>query len=126
MGENLFCYLEMNFEEFKEEVNEFKNGFNKEIELTVNENIRGIELNGGKVKIAASEVESIEPVCLSNKYRIDAILFDLKNGALLFREDNTFLQILDSEFNYTKTPLPVVEIESVDEEKITGEETQEE
>ncbi|PTD94080.1 hypothetical protein C9439_04360 [archaeon SCG-AAA382B04] len=116
----------MDFEEFREEVTEFKNGFNEEIEVAVNEEIRGIELDGGKVRVAASEVEGIEPVCLSNKYRIDAVLFDLKNGALLFREDNTFLQILDSEFNYTKTPLPVVEIESVDEEKITGKETRKE
>ncbi len=112
----------MEFEEFEREVIEFKNGFNKEIEISINEAIRGIELNNGKVRIAASEVESITPVCLSNKYRIDAILFDLKNGALLFREDNSFLQILDSEFNYKKTPLPVIEIESIDEEKIVNEE----
>ncbi len=100
----------MDFEIIREDVSEFRNSREAEVDIYTDEESQSLEVLNGRIRISSSEIKDVRPVSISSKYRIDAILIELTNGSLLFREDNSFLFVVDPEFEYKKDEAPVIDI----------------
>ncbi|GEM_PF-2810563 len=101
----------MKFDKIQEEIKLFEEICESGLDISLEEETNSLILGQGNIKITLDEIQGINPVTLSNKYKIDAMLIELINGAILFKNDNSFSLILDSEHSYTKSPLPIVELE---------------